>query len=111
MDCPSTFADFKAAESKLQAEFLALEEQDHEPGHKNYMPYVKPVEALDVFYTDGDAARCVGKIVFEHISGLARGYYFFDAEGPRLGSFPAKYDAMFRAWIADVVAAVKAATK
>lgn len=109
MDCPAVFADFKAAEKKLQAAFLAL--KDHEPGHKNYMPYVKPVEALDVFYTDGDAAKCLGKIVFEHISGLGRGYYFFDAEGSCLGSFPSKYDATFRAWIADVVATVKKAQR
>lgn len=106
MSCPAVFADFKAAEAKLKAAFLALE--DHEPAYKNCMPYVKAVEALDVFYTDGDAAKCVGKIVFEHFSGLARGYHFFDADGSRLGSFPAKYDAMIRAWIADVVAAVKA---
>ncbi len=99
-----TFSEFKAAEAELQAAFFALEER--EVGDQHICPAVAPISGSDVYYTDGDAAKYIGKILLMR-GELARGYYFFDATGPCDTPFPPKYDTIFRAWIAGVVAKVR----
>lgn len=96
-----TFSDFKDAEPALQAAFFALKER--EVGDQHICPVVAPIFGSDVYYTDGDAAKYIGKILL--IRGeLAIGCYFFDTTGPCDKPFPPKYDATFRAWIAGVIA-------
>ncbi len=90
------YTDFKAAEPALKATFKEIE--------PTYEIRVAPIEGLDLFYSDGTAANYTAKIVVERPPHGLTSSWYFTPSGPDY-KFPDKYDAVWRAWIAAVVAA------
>jgi hypothetical protein len=87
------YSSFKNAEAQLQAAFQAK--------FPNQSVHIEEISGTDIYYTDGDAQRFMGKFVLVDANGSKSGMAFFTESGPAY-SFPKAYAKCFQDWIDSI---------